>query len=164
MTRKLLLIILYLTISYSGFSQKTDSNSIKIEEFKYAINKQFTKITTGTAFSNLGNFASVSSDSKSFIIGGNIIKNQSIWGVELSGGATEGIFKLFNNEKLNTTFSGELKYHRLIKTDFGARNTFDVMEIDDQIDKLKIQFSKDSIALLNNKELYDIQQEIAKSN
>lgn len=62
------------------------------------LNRQFTKITTGTALSNLGSFASISSDAKSFALGANIVTDRTVWGLQLSGGATEGIFKLFNNE------------------------------------------------------------------
>jgi hypothetical protein len=143
-------------------NQSNHSNQkAKIEEFKYALNKQFTKIATGTAFGNVGNFASISSDAKSFALGGNVVtKTRSIWGFELSGGATEGIFRLFNNEELNSNFSGELKYHKLIKTDFAARNSLEVSDIDDQIFELNNQFSKEAIALSNQKELYKIQLDI----
>lgn len=142
-----------------------DSNeNTKIKEFKYALNKQFTKIATGTAFGNIGNFASISSDAKSFAIGGNVVTNSSsVWGFELSGGATEGIFKLFNDQKLNSNFAGELKYHKLIKTDFGARNSFEVSDIEDHISELNNQFRKDSTAITNHKELYKIQLDIINS-
>lgn len=140
-----------------------NNNKIKIEEFKLAINKQFTKITTGTSFSGLGNFASVSSDSKSFSIGGNFLTNESLWGFEISGGATEGIFRLFNNEELNSNFSGELKYHKLIKTNFAARNSFEVSEVENQIIEVNNQFKKDSLALSMQKDFYKIKLDILNS-
>lgn len=160
----LLVIPLFFCLTLTAQTQVNQSNNAKIEEFKYALNKQFTKIATGTAFGNLGNFASISSDAKSFAIGGNIVtKTSSVWGLELSGGATEGIFRLLNNEDINSNFAGELKYHKLIKTDFGARNSFDVSDIEDQIIDLNNQFGRDSLSLTNSKELYKIQLDIINS-
>lgn len=156
-----LLVCLTLTMQAQVSQLNSKSNNTKTEEFKYALNKQFTKIATGTAFGNVGNFASISSDAKSFAIGGNLVaKRGSVWGLELSGGATEGIFRLFNNEELNSNFAGELKYHKLIKTDLAARNSFEVSDIEDQISELNNQYSRDSMTLANQKELYKIQMDI----
>lgn len=163
-------LLLTVFLSKGTFSQTVttrqsigENRNIKIEEFKYSINKQFTKITTGTSFSSLGNFASISSDSKSFALSGNVITKESVWGFELSGGATEGILRLFNNEELNSNFSGELKYHKLLKTYFAAKNSFEVSDIDDQIIELNSQFSKDSLALLKRKDLYKTKLDILSS-
>lgn len=90
----------------------TTIQAAKIEEFKTAINRQFTKATTGTSFSNFGNFASVGTDAKTFTLGINSVNSKgNILGIELSGGASEGLFKIFTNQKLNSSFSGEFKYH-----------------------------------------------------
>ncbi|MBN1181711.1 MAG: hypothetical protein JXB49_05440 [Bacteroidales bacterium] len=156
-------LFLCLTLTLQAQINKLNSSNqnAKAKEFKYALNKQFTKIATGTAFGNVGNFAAISSDAKSFAIGGNVVtKTSSVWGIELSGGATEGILKLFNNEELNTNFAGELKYHKLIKTDFAARNSLEVSDLEDQIFELYNQFSRDSISIANQKELYKIQLDI----
>lgn len=169
MTKCLLITILYCIVSTNVLSQtqtidKTNESN-QIKEFEYSLNKQFTKVTSGTAFGNLGNFASISSDAKSFTIGGSVLtKQQSIWGFELSAGATEGISKLFNNEKLNSNFSGELKYHKLIKIYFGARNAYDILEIDEQINDLNIQFAKDSLALSEHKDIYKLKVDIVSNN
>ncbi len=57
-------------------------------------------------------------------------------------------------------FSGELKYHKLLKTYFAARNSLEISEIEDRILELNNQFSKDSLALVNSKDLYKIQLDI----
>lgn len=147
-------------ISNSIWSQS--STKVKIEEFKSALNRDFTKITTGTSFSNLGNFASISSDSKSFTLNGSIIAKESIFGIELSGGATEGIFKLFNNQELNSNFGGQFSYHKLLKTDFAARDYFAVDEIESEISSIDEKFSKDSLDIVEKKELHQIQYQIIK--
>lgn len=147
-------------ISNSIWSQS--SNKVKIEEFKSALNRDFTKITTGTSFSNLGNFASISSDSKSFTLNGNFIAKESIFGIELSGGATEGIFKLFNNQELNSNFGGQFSYHKLLKTDFAARDYFAIDKIESELSSIDEKFSKDSLDIVEKKQLYQIQSQIIK--
>lgn len=151
-------VLALILISNSAFGQT--SNKVKIEEFKSALNREFTKITTGTSFSNLGNFASISSDSKSFTLNGNFIAKKSVLGIELSGGATEGIFNLFNNQELNSNFAGQATYHKLIKTNFAARDYFAVEKINTELSDLDEKFSKDSLDVVEKKELYEIQSKI----
>ncbi len=164
--KKLFIPILFALISKEGFSQSLEkikadpSQKVKIDEFKQAINRQFTKVVTGTAFGNIGNFAAISTDSKSFSFSGNFVANKSVIGVEVSGGATEGIFKLFNNEVLNSNFSGEIKFHQILKTGFVSRNSFEVSEIIAQISEAHIQYSKDSLAIVKRKDFYKTQVEI----
>lgn len=135
----------------------TTIQAAKIEEFKTAINRQFTKATTGTAFSNFGNFASVGSDAKTFTLGINSVNSKgNILGVELSGGASEGLFKIFTNQKLNSSFSGEFKYHLLRKVDFAARNYLDNVEFDNQAEDARNQFRKDSMEIMSKRELYKL--------
>ena len=155
MVNKIFVILLFLLGAKNATGQE-----IKIKEFKHAVNTQFAKLVTGTAFGNVGNFVSISSDAKPFAVAGNIVGKRSIWGFELSGGATEGIFKLFDNEGLNSNFSGEIKYHKLLKTDFSARNAFDVLDIDNQIDEVNNQFSKDSLMIVRQKDLHVLQLDI----
>jgi len=167
--KKMFMLALFVYISKVGFTQnlgkiKADpSQKVKIEEFKQAINRQFTKVITGTAFGNVGNFAAISTDAKSFSLAGNFISNESVWGIELSGGATEGIFKLFNNEVLNSNFSAEIKYQKLLKTGFASRNTLEVSEIEAQLAEAYTQYSKDSLAIEKRRDFYKTQVEIFTS-
>ena len=74
-------------LGINGFGQGENRDSVlkeKIADFKYALDHQFTKITTGTAFSTLGNFASVASDAKTLAIAGSIVRGRSILGLELN--------------------------------------------------------------------------------
>jgi hypothetical protein len=167
--KKIFVILLFVFFSEEVLCQKLETikadpnQKVKIEEFKSAINKQFTKVSTGTAFSNVGNFAAISSDAKSFSLAGNIVSKGSVWGGELSGGATEGIFKLFNNEVLNANFSGEIKYHKLLKTGTVARNSLEVSEIEAQLAEAYAQYSKDSIAIKKRRDFYKTKVEIFNS-
>lgn len=167
--KRVFILALLASISKDGFSQNlgrinADPNQkVKIEEFKQAINRQFTKVITGTAFSNVGNFAAISTDAKSFTVAGNFVSKESVWGFELSGGATEGIFKLFNNEVLNSNFSGEIKYHKLLKTGFVSRNSLEVSDAEAQLAEAYTQYSKDSLAIAQKKDLYKTQVEILTS-
>ncbi|CAD0006073.1 hypothetical protein [Flavobacterium salmonis] len=162
--KNILITALFLFLTLTLKAQTGNNQDSTIDDFKSVVNKQFTKIATGTAFSNLGNFVSVSSDAKSFAIAGSLAtKTKSVWGIELSGGATEGAYRLFNNEKLNSNFAGELKYHKLLKIHFAARNSLEVSDIENQISEQKNQFSRDSLSLVNQKELYKIQSDVINS-
>ncbi|HRE39152.1 MAG TPA: hypothetical protein PK092_11975 [Chitinophagaceae bacterium] len=167
--KKIFILSLLVYSSKYGFGQNLGKiyadpkQKIKIEEFKQAMNRQFTKVITGTAFSNVGNFAAISTDAKSFSLAGNFVTERTVWGIELSGGATEGIFKLFNNQILNSNFSGEIKYHRILKTGFASRNLYEVAEVESQLSEAYIQYSKDSLAIAQKRDLYKTQIEIFNS-
>jgi hypothetical protein len=167
--KKLTIILLLVSFSNEVLCQKLNpikadpNQKVKINEFKQAINRQFSKVITGTAFSNVGNFAAISTDAKSFSLGGNFVSEGSVWGVEVSGGATEGIFKLFNNEILNSNFSGEIKYHKILKTGFISRNLYEVTDIESQLTEAYIQYSKDSLAIKKKRDLYKTKVEIFNS-
>jgi hypothetical protein len=141
----------------------TTNDKVKTEEFKALLNREFTKIVTGKSFSNLGNFASVSSDAKTLTVGGNLIKKESVLGFELSGGATEGILKLINNEELNSNFGIDIKYHKLIKMDYAERDALAVSNIEKELTDLKEQFSGDSISIVEKQELYKISDDLFKA-
>jgi hypothetical protein len=132
-------------------------DSQKIEEFKAALNREFTKITTGTAFSSLGSYASVATDDKSFTLGGSIVQNKSVFAFEVSGGATEGILKIMDKEELNSNININLKYNRLLEIHSGARDDVAVAGIDKEIKDLHTQFSKDSLAIIKKIELHKTQ-------
>lgn len=147
----------------NGQTAKNDDSiqKAKTAEFKYALNRQFTKIATGTAFGGIGNFISVGSDAKSLAMNFNYVtKDMSVWGAEVSGGATEGVLKLFNNEQLNSNFSGELKYHQMLKAKYGARNSDEVLDAEMQLEELNNTFLKDSLTIVSRKELYKLKMDI----
>ena len=126
-----------------------------MNDFKKAINVEFSKTITGNAFSNIGNFVTLSTTDKSLGFSGNILKNNGILGFEVSGGAQNGIFNMFNENSINSNFAGSLKYHYISKVHMAARDFSELQEIERDIQKLNTLHKRDTILIALKKELVE---------
>ena len=154
---KNLTLILTLIISLNAFSQSTESeNEKKKKEFEEILNVQFSKVVTGTSFSNFGNFASVSTDDKSLSAAINIIENnRSILNIKASGGATGGISELFTKGELNSNIGLDISYHWInpFKPIKVSRKTSLRDKFNSEEEKIKEQYTIDSLEVSIYKEL-----------
>ncbi|MDC9723888.1 MAG: hypothetical protein PSN34_14100 [Urechidicola sp.] len=151
--------VFFFLISSSIYSQtKKDSTAIKtIDEFKTIMSLQFSKILTGNSFTNFGRYVSVSNTDKTLSISGTIINNkESVWGFEISGGATNGVSSIFNNGDLNSNVGGKITYNRIInpfKKNRISYNEILYRKMDEKKKELAIKFKLDSLNVVLKKEL-----------
>jgi len=107
----LLIVTIFMSIQ-SIQSQKT----IPTKEDKAILAREFARVATNSTFSNIGNFASISTDNKtlssSFFF---ITDSYDVINVDVSGGATQGIAAIFQEGKLNTKASVEVSYNFMIR-------------------------------------------------
>lgn len=116
---------------------------------KYVINNEFSKIITGSSLGSLGNFAAVSTADNTLKAGINIVKDARIIGINISGGATDGISNIISNSKINSNVNLGINYHRLF---MGAEVATDIIPIDEINAKSKSihqKYETDKITIQN---------------
>lgn len=164
-----LLIFFLLFLSNKSFGQdlKTVNDKLDYEAIdKAKLKAEFARISTGNTFSTIGNFISLSSDSKT--LSGSIyrvIKNGNIINFEFSGGATQGVTSIFDEGELNSNVSIGLSYSFLINKGRSAisvnASKEDVLRL--QIENLNRSYQKKLLNVLDNSYKKDLDKDISKA-
>lgn len=140
--------------------------SITNKEFRQILNLQFSKLITGNTFANIGNYASIKTTDETLSISASILnKNGDIISFEATGGATEGVFDLFNSGDLSTNISGQITYHIVINPFSNTtikRNSFERDDIRDELQKIVDNYNAETIAIEHKKELLDLKFKLDK--
>lgn len=135
--------LVFLGMHIRGISQDlgtvTDGISEK-EVDRFKLKREFANIATGNTFSTIGNFASVSTKSETLSASLILISdNGNVWGIELSGGATQGVATLFDDGDLNTNVSIGGSYNILLRKSKNAIVTNSTSE-----DALKLEIAAEN--------------------
>ena len=127
MKRYLTLLVLILI-----FVTKAEAQKAKIDDadkglpanvFRRVLNQQFTNLITGQTKNSIGNFAAFDIKDAEVSFAGNCLINSktegkkiSVLTVKASGGITDGIFEIFDNNTLNTQVALDLQLNFLRPT------------------------------------------------
>ena len=116
--------IVYLTITifsyYFCYSQNAGSiaeipDSVRVQEMKNALNLGFSKVVSGSSFSNFGNYAGLSSTDESLKASVSLLsKKGNILSVKAAGGATEGVSAFFKDWDVNSSIGLSFTYNFMI--------------------------------------------------
>jgi hypothetical protein len=117
------------------------------------LSQQFSSIVSGQSSTTIGNFASVTpSEGKIDFAGSLIIKNRSVLTAKASGKATDGLLAIFENSRLNTQISLEVKYHLLNLNKISLSYNRDSGMLNDQkVRKIKYEFDVESLSILKRR-------------
>ncbi|PIA81082.1 hypothetical protein BFR04_15395 [Gaetbulibacter sp. 4G1] len=130
---------------------------------KNRLTREFARIATGNSFLNIGNFASLSTKDETlsaslFFLteGGNVIN------VEASGGATQGITKIFDEGKLNSKVSLGVSYNFMLRK---ANNAIMINSTAEDAILLAIEnenrkYEKKLISVLNDSYVEELKKDI----
>tara|TARA_R110001606_G_scaffold399214_2_gene582077 strand:+ start:58957 stop:60258 length:1302 start_codon:yes stop_codon:yes gene_type:complete len=131
------------------------------------LNMQFSRIVTGNSFSNFGNYAAIKSADESLKASMSFLnKDGGILSAQISGGATEGITSFFEDGELNSKTSAKLTYHLLVHPLGSASISRDYLERDELVDsmeKIRLKYKADAIAIEHKRELIEAKSSLIKS-
>lgn len=182
---KSLLLVLSAFFCYTSI-QAQDSNVRKLDTFPYKINwnpyimgtnsqiiigdnenlagkvlsQQFSNLVTGQSSTSLGNFASITpTEGKIDFAGSLIFKNGSVLTTKASGKATDGFLAIFENSRLNTQVSLDVKYHLLSLNRLSLSYNRDTGILNDQkVTNIKYDFDTERSAILHNRSSADLEK------
>lgn len=143
-------IILFFTICTNTVLCDAQTFPSRAQVASKSLSSKFSKVSTGSTFGEIGSYAAISSDDKSLSFAGSLLKKNEIFSLELSGGATEGVLKLFDNAVLNSNLGVEFKYHHLLKNPLRALNIIEYEKVKDEFNALTLKLSYDTLAIGNS--------------
>jgi hypothetical protein len=113
------------------------------------LNQQFSSLVSGQEATTVGNFASITpTDAKIDFAGSVITSRGSVFTMKASGKVTDGFLALFDNSKLNTQVSLDLKFHFLnlyrLSLSF---NTDSGRLYDQKVSKIRYDFESQQLAI-----------------
>ncbi|AEE53836.1 hypothetical protein [Haliscomenobacter hydrossis] len=109
-------LLVYLATIFVCRGQTPDSSNLDIKTFNSIINNQFSNLINGQSQNSIGNYASLDlKNSEVVFSGSSTSKNGHIFGINASGGISDGVLSLFNNSRFNTKISleGHLNFLQL---------------------------------------------------
>ncbi|MBL7770012.1 MAG: hypothetical protein JNK20_13600 [Flavipsychrobacter sp.] len=126
------------------------------------MSQQFGAIISGQSSTTIGNFASITpTEGKIDFAGSLMMKNSSVLTAKLSGRATDGFVAIFENSRLNTQISVEVKYHLLnlnklslsINRDSGILN-------DKKVRKIKYEYDLECLDILSKRDSINLSKKM----
>lgn len=118
------------------------------QQLKYILSNEFAKIITGNTFAGLGNYAAISTTDNTLSGQLNKVYKNSVLGIKVGGGLTDGVSTLFENKNINTNITLGLTYNLLLTTPKSAVNVLELKKIEDKKDALEKKFIIDSTKAL----------------
>lgn len=125
------------------------------------MNEQFSMLVTGQSTTTLGNFASLTTTDPKIDFAGSLInKKGSVWNLNASGKATDGLLAIFENSKLNTQVAIELKYHSLALNNLSlSYNEDSAVHHNQKVNKIKFDFDIERKKILYRRDSMDLLEE-----
>lgn len=151
----MLIVVLFCIVpSFAQDTKITNSNGKTIDfgspdlQLKYILNNEFSRLITANSFAGLGNYAAVSTKDKTLSAAINIVRKKSIIEIKASGGATDGVVTLFQNNDVNTDITLGASLHRIVGKPGIAVNVTNINKINETTRQLEDKFNGDSLKVL----------------
>ena len=153
-------------VDYSLLKSSMKNASIKDVPYDDLLDREFTRILTGQN-TNFGTFATLSTKDATTSISGHIpICDKSNFGVNISGGTTEGIVPLLSGEKVNPDISIGLQFNRGIydHNDSIRADATQILNFLNTLDSLSITTirNRDEIKFSKQKKELELNQKVEK--
>jgi hypothetical protein len=156
--RNTYIIVIILAPLLTSYSQNIDSAGFDKEFVKELVFRQFSNILTPKSKNNIGNFAALDLNAAEVNFNGNIKIKNSILGIKVIGGVSDGFLSIFKNTSINTEFGLDIQYN-LIDTNYISiqydDNTF--LKYKDQLNKINKDYESREIDIEYSKKILELE-------